>query len=247
MGTRHCNRSIRGLLWLAATLVLAGATLAPPASAQGFLESLFGSFNRPAYQPGPPPSASSYADPYTPSERHTPAEPSIGPSASYCVRTCDGRFFPIQRHANASPADLCRSFCPASKTMIFSGNKIDTAIAPNGTRYADLDKAFVYRERLVDGCTCNGKDAFGLVQINSASDPTLRPGDLVATNEGFATFRGKTSGKSAQFTPVSPASYEGRQLSEVKVVPAPPAAAPPAQVNNDPPPRTDRRRVQIDR
>ena len=32
-------------------------------------------------------------------------------------------------------------------------------------------------------CTCNGKDAFGLAKIDVASDPTLKPGDIVATGD----------------------------------------------------------------
>ena len=42
-----------------------------------------------------------------------------GRSVAYCVRLCDGRYFPIQRHANASPAQLCSAFCPAAKTQVF--------------------------------------------------------------------------------------------------------------------------------
>ena len=32
--------------------------------------------------------------------------------------------------------------------MVFSGGKIDTAVAQNGTRYADLDNAFAYRDKV---------------------------------------------------------------------------------------------------
>ena len=53
----------------------------------------------------------------------------------------------------------------------------------NGARYADLDNAFVYRQKIVEDCTCNGKDSFGLAQIDVAADPTLRQGDIVATGD----------------------------------------------------------------
>ena len=53
----------------------------------------------------------------------------------------------------------------------------------NGARYADLDNAFVYRERILDNCTCNGRNSFGLAPIDAASDPTLRPGDIVASGD----------------------------------------------------------------
>jgi hypothetical protein len=104
--------------------------------------------------------------------------------------------------------------------MVFSGSKIDTAVAQNGTRYADLDKAFAYRDKVSDGCSCNGKDGLGLARVETSSDPTLRPGDIVATNEGLAAYTGN---RSAEFTPLNTSSSEwARRLAEVKIEPAPP-------------------------
>jgi hypothetical protein len=66
---------------------------------------------------------------------------------------------------------------------VFNGSAIDHAVAGNGTRYASLENAFVYREKIVPGCTCNGRDSFGLAKIDVAHDPTLRQGDIVATGD----------------------------------------------------------------
>src|SRR5436853_198300 len=55
----------------------------------------------------------------------------------------------------------------------------------DGSRYEDLENAFVYRERTVDNCTCNGRTPYGLATLDARNDPTLRPGDLIATNEGL--------------------------------------------------------------
>ena len=135
------------------------------------------------------PQASAYSDPHpVMQERYGPAStPSIsggsGQSVAYCVRLCDGRYFPMQRHANATSIQLCNAFCPAAKTQVFNGSQIDHAVASNGARYASLDNAFVYREKIVPGCTCNGKDEFGLAKIDVAKDPTLRPGDIVASGD----------------------------------------------------------------
>lgn len=197
-----------------------------PAAAGGLFETLFG-FGRsgPPAPPSLPPQTSSYADPYnTPfgGSRHSAGESSFGHGIVFCVRTCDGRYFPMQRHAGASPAETCRSFCPASKTVVFSGSKIDSAVAQNGTRYADLDTAFAYRDSVVPNCTCNGQPG-GLAHLDTMTDPTLRPGDIVASDSGFATFTGGRGGKGANFTPINPESSAwARQLSEVKVRPAPP-------------------------
>jgi hypothetical protein len=126
--------------------------------------------------------------------------------------------------AHATAVETCRSLCPAAKTMVFSGSKIDWAVASNGARYADLDNAFVYRKKVVENCTCNGKDAFGLVRLSATDDPTLRPGDIVATNEGLTTYRGSRNGgaaSAADFTPISGAGEFGRKLSAIKVTPQP--------------------------
>jgi Protein of unknown function (DUF2865) len=128
-----------------------------------------------------------------------------GGSTGYCVRLCDGRYFPVQRAGDVSPDALCSAFCPASKTKVYFGSNIDHARASDGKRYEDLDTAYEYRERVVPDCTCNGRDAFGLVALDAASDPTLRPGDIVATKDGLMAYRTSYSGRgteTANFTPV---------------------------------------------
>jgi hypothetical protein len=240
-------------------LVLAGlSAVAPiaPASAQGLFETLFGGLR--FYRPAPlPPQASSYADPQDLPRREGHPHPGEfngygARGTAFCVRTCDGRYFPLQRQAGRSPAETCRSFCPASKTMVFSGSKIDSAVASNGARYADLENAFAYRQRVVPDCTCNGRDAFGLAPQDAAIDPTLRPGDIVATNSGLMSYRGR-SPKVADFTPVdlSSGGAFARQLSAIRVRPAAPAATvetePPAQQDPASQRHRDHRRAQLSR
>jgi hypothetical protein len=135
------------------------------------------------------PQANAYSDPRATMQEPrygAPSTPSIGGGGryvAYCVRLCDGRYFPMQRHSNATSIQLCNAFCPSAKTQVFNGSQIDHAVAANGARYANLDNAFVYREKIVPGCTCNGKDAFGLAKVDIKSDPTLKPGDIVATED----------------------------------------------------------------
>lgn len=197
----------RGAAWLTTALrtwALAVATIVVSvnsAPAGDFFQFFFG---------GSPPhpstrewSPTAYADPATPFRNRALREPSSTLSSgdvAYCVRLCDGRYFPIQRHVGADPAQLCTGMCPASKTKIFNGTDIDHASGNDGKRYADLENAFVYRQRLVDNCTCNGKDAFGTAHIDLASDPTLRAGDIVATANGLAKVSGAR--KAAAFTPI---------------------------------------------
>jgi hypothetical protein len=192
------------------------------ASAQNIFEALFGRlWNSPA---------TSYADPNPPlpSPEATRSEGGI----AYCVRLCDGRYFPIQRHSGTSSAQTCSSFCPASATRIYNGNGIAHAVAPDGKRYSELATAFAHREKIIPGCTCNGSDAFGLVTTPVAEDPTLRPGDIVATNAGLMAYSAGSNG--SIFTPIS--TYAGlstdlrRQLTETKIEPAAERPAPPPPV-----------------
>ena len=252
MSIRCWSKSIgRAAAAFAVALALSGATPAQPASAQGLFEALFGGFN---HRRAPmPPRVSAYADPSgfgdERRERRASSYDQGGPSSGYCVRTCDGRFFPVRSNGGMTAAELCKSFCPAAKTKIFSGSKIDHSVASDGTRYADLDNAFVYRERIVENCTCNGKDALGLAPINTETDPTLRPGDIVATNGGLATFTGNRRSKIAEFTPIDQSGGSSewrRRLMSIKVAPAPERAeTPPAPpVEEKKAERSDRRRVQ---
>jgi Protein of unknown function (DUF2865) len=199
-------------------LAIGIAGTAAPASAQGLLDALFGGFSRLAT----PPRTSSFADPFGfGGERHSGGE-TFGHGTVFCVRTCDGRYFPLQRHAGTTPAEACRSFCPAAKTMVFSGSKIDTAVAQNGARYSDLDSAFAYRDKVVDNCSCNGKGS-GLARVDGAADPTLRPGDIVATTGGLATYNGNSKANTGEYTPINLSSSEwAKRLADVKVDPAPP-------------------------
>lgn len=215
---------------LAAAAMLVVAT---PASALNIFESIFGSVHRVA----PPPQVQAYAPPaqaepskltYTaPSAPQRQVHVDSGPAVAFCVRSCDGHFFPVRAQPGLTTAQACHSFCPASETRLYSGSSIDHAVATDGSRYRDMTNAFVYRKQIVAGCTCNGRDAFGLAQIDAKTDPTLKPGDVVATKKGLEAFTGKTT----EFTPV--ADYSGfskvyrAQLAALKMMPPNPGAPAP--------------------
>jgi len=206
------------------------------ASAAGLLEMLFGgrASNLPS---SPAPLFQAPADAFFGGAE--PSERSSGPFAAYCVRLCDGRPFPVQ-NAGSSPAQACSSFCPASQTKVFTGSGIDNAVSSDGKRYANLPNAFAYRQKLVPGCTCNGQSAGGLVPMDVKADPTLRSGDMVATNNGLVIFKGMKN-QTAEFTPV-----QDRKLMQILISPAArayaeaPAPAPEPSASSD-----TRRRAQL--
>lgn len=194
-----------------------------PASAQNLLEALFGGFRR-AMTPQRP----AYVDPNRTADG--------APSSGYCVRLCDGRYFPVSGRGTMNAAEMCRAFCPAAPTQIFSGGgSIANAVAPNGQRYSALPNAFVYREKMVADCSCNGKSPLGLVQFEETDDPTLRAGDIVATQAGLMAYQG--DGRHAGFSPVDgkiglPAKLK-EQLTQTRVAAPGPGEDAPAVVATD--------------
>jgi hypothetical protein len=191
--------------------VAVAALLAPEASsAENLLDFLFRGLQTPQQQ----------------QQTATPAPPrqvAAGSGPAFCVRSCDGKYFPLMRGA-ASPAQLCQAFCPASPTKVFFGSGIDGARTAAGERYAESENAYSYRAALRADCTCNGRDAVGLAQVDLALDP-LRPGDIVATADGAMAYSGIRLGaeQAPDLTPA--ASYPGLtteargRLSDMKVAP----------------------------
>jgi hypothetical protein len=186
-----------------AMALLSAAALAPSAHAEDFLSSLFGAFgaHRPAAAITPLPFANE-GDPSAPQQAE--ARPRGGGSA-YCVRTCDGRYFPLSASDNASRAASCSSFCPASDTKVVYGSNIDNAATETGKPYTELPNAFRYRNEIVAGCTCNGKDQIGLAPVSIENDPTLRKGDIVAGANGLtvASRGADKRGAALNFSPLS--------------------------------------------
>jgi hypothetical protein len=154
-----------------------------------FFESLFG----PRVSAPSPPPATRLAPSTQPNLRITVTPRQTAPATyAYCVRLCDGRYFPLPRLADprATATALCRSLCPGAHTALFWGSSIESAINAQRVRYSKLRTAFQYRKSMVDDCTCNGTDAFGTAAISIYQDVTLSPGDIVVTSDGLKVFAG---------------------------------------------------------
>jgi len=196
-------------LALGAMVVLCASSLAPAAHAGDFLSDLFGAFgaHRPEAPAVPLPFANEgdYSTPQTP-QTETRPRVAYGGGQAYCVRTCDGRYFPANGSDNQSKVASCNSFCPASETKVVYGSNIDSAATESGKPYSELPNAFRYRSEIVAGCTCNGKDQIGLAPVSIENDPTLRKGDIVAGAGGLmvATRSAEKRGASLNLSPISP-------------------------------------------
>src|ERR1700754_4616604 len=206
MRSRSANR------WgVGAIIAVCVLSVAPTAQARDFFTSLFGAFSdNPSLAPSRP--EPSRAMPFAsegdflgrPPEQPRPRVAyGGGGGQAYCVRTCDGRYFPITAGDGQSRAASCNSFCPASETKVVYGSSIDHAATENGKPYSELPNAFRYRNELVAGCTCNGKDSVGLAAVKIEEDPTLRRGDVVAGPDGLvvASRGADRRGASLEFSP----------------------------------------------
>lgn len=228
----------------AAALALSAALVSmlplSPATAQGLLELLFGGFRS-----RPQPTASAPVD--SPVERphvglsprpvikreHSRArtkndedrpqrsERQQGPA--FCVRLCDGRYFPLSSHQDhKAAAESCSSLCPASPTRVFYGNEISEASDRQGNNYSDIPNALLYRKQLVPGCTCDGRQPVGLARLSLDEDKTLRKGDLVALPTGLMVYNGDQDARS--YTPIDRAKVSKqvrKEVSGVRVVESP--------------------------
>jgi hypothetical protein len=213
---------------LVAAVALTSVLAPRAASAEGLFDFLFGGPQKQQQQRQAPPQANFFADPFGNNQQPAPPPRAVasggGSGPAFCVRSCDGRYFPLAR-SNASPVQMCQAFCPASPTKVFYGSNIDGASSSSGERYADSENAFAYRKALRADCTCNGRDAAGLAPVDLTLDTSLRSGDVIATTDGLVAYSGVRLGlgQTAEFTPV--ASFPGltaevrARLGEMKVAP----------------------------
>jgi hypothetical protein len=197
MSSRSTKRIAMGI-----ALALGASCLPPAAHAEDFFSALFGGLG--ARPHAPPQVVLPFGNEGAYPSEAPRARASYGGGQAWCVRTCDGRYFPIAGPDNQSRAASCNSFCPASETKLVYGSDIDNAATETGKPYSELPNAFRYRKEIVTGCTCNGKDPVGLAAISVENDPTLRRGDIVAGANGLVV-AGHSADKRASMN-FSPAS-----------------------------------------
>ncbi len=213
-------------MMLVAVVFVGPVALGPRvASAEGLFDFFFNPQKQQQRQA--PAQGNFFADPFGLNQQPAAPKPvaTAGSGAAFCVRSCDGKYFPVSARGAATPAQMCQAFCPASATRVFFGSSIDGASSAAGERYADSENAFAYRKALRADCTCNGRDPLGLAPVDLTLDSSLRAGDVVATTSGLVAYTGVRLGanQSADFTPV--ASYPGltadvrARLGEMKVAP----------------------------
>ncbi|MGQ3354909.1 MAG: DUF2865 domain-containing protein [Phreatobacter sp.] len=121
----------------------------------------------------------------------------VGGPRAYCVRTCDGFFFPMgpstSGDARQAQQESCNAMCPGAEVALYSVSRqgsIEDAVNARGQTYSALRTAFRFRQGLERTCSCQGAAANGLARLPITHDVTLRPGDVVVTETGVQVFRG---------------------------------------------------------
>ncbi|MHB2169290.1 DUF2865 domain-containing protein [Alsobacter sp. R-9] len=171
---------------------IAAALLAVTPAQAGLFELLFGSSTRPA------PPAGGF------SPMPAPGDPALPPANAgggrvFCMRACDGFYFPVEGAARGAAESLCAASCPNQEMAVFRGPALapEAAVDARGRRYGDLPNAFAYRTGLREGCSCRRDEGYVAAMQRILSDPTLRRGDLVVTLQGASVFSPANPSRSA--------------------------------------------------
>jgi Protein of unknown function (DUF2865) len=164
----------------------------------------------------------------TPRLRSAAAMPSDiekGGQVAFCVRTCDGFFFPVNTSGSDRQDDqACARMCPAAETKIYYGRvgeEMDQARARDGGRkYSALPAAFRHRNEVSSDCSCTSQ-GFGVANTLPAyRDALLRPGDVVMTKAGMRVFKGGNFPyREANFTSIErAAAVTSRQRDQLRAM-----------------------------
>ncbi|WP_424362365.1 DUF2865 domain-containing protein [Methylocystis parvus] len=134
------------------------------------------------------------------------SEPTAG---GFCVRTCDGYFFPLIKSTKATRQQSCELACPSAPMEIYDGSTIESARNYKGQRYSALPVAFAFRDRANSRCTCNDPSTSqAFFERTARNDPTLQSGDVVVEDTGAFVYSG------AKLVPLSNASFMSATLRD---------------------------------
>ncbi len=122
----------------------------------------------------------------------------IAQPIAYCVRLCDGYYFPIGTGSDNFDKHeaSCNSMCPSSQTRVYvapTGSDEIGKASHRGQTYAHLGTAYNYRQKHDKICSCNPASpagGLGMFSPKPEEDVTLHRGDVVMTDAGFKSYAG---------------------------------------------------------
>ncbi|WP_349368375.1 DUF2865 domain-containing protein [Salinarimonas sp.] len=195
------------------------ATQPGRAEPPGLLGRIFGGERRaaPRVRPAPQPRQATPRPAAEPRQARRIVPSSRG--RTYCVRMCDGYYFPVGDLAARRDLPLhdlaCNAGCPGAPTKLFvlppGAEEIEEAKAADGMRYADLPMAQAYTTAIDGTCSCQGPNRRVADRLDIRHDMTLRRGDIVVTREGPLVYRGRDGQPEelAEFRPFGEAEIAG--------------------------------------
>ncbi|GGH10110.1 hypothetical protein GCM10007036_06500 [Alsobacter metallidurans] len=114
--------------------------------------------------------------------------------AGFCVRACDGFYFPLGAKAQdgKSDAEMCSFVCPGTQMDVYRsrGEDMSLAVGATGRLYKDLPSAFAYRKASIPACGCQKPGSYAEWAKRLLADPTLKSGDIVVNEQSAALFTG---------------------------------------------------------
>lgn len=120
----------------------------------------------------------------------------------FCVRTCDGYFFPLIKSEFVTRQQSCEYACPSAPMAVYEGAAIEQAQNHRGETYESLPAAFSFRDKVTQHCSCNRpEDSQAFYTRISRSDPTLRAGDIILDRKEALVYRG------SDFAPAERSSF----------------------------------------
>jgi hypothetical protein len=112
-------------------------------------------------------------------------------SGGFCVRTCDGYYFPLIPAERATRQKSCEYACPSAPMAIYYGSTIEDARNYRGEKYTSLKTAFSFRDKATPKCACNRPENSQAFFVRIArSDPTLHSGDIIYDRTGAYVYGG---------------------------------------------------------
>ncbi len=184
--------------------------------------SIFSFFsNEDQNSPDEPPSSSPFAP---------PPPPGYGGGSSsfrtWCVRECDGFYFPVSNYASESQfhadEEKCHSLCASPADLFYhrSDQDVDQMVSLNGRPYASMPYAFKNRKVYIKGCSCNARE-YSPEQIAESEKALKIAKRADATGKSDASFARRIS-QAVENAPGQPVSASpAPQDAAVPLEPAP--------------------------
>ncbi|MGI9425479.1 MAG: DUF2865 domain-containing protein, partial [Hyphomicrobiaceae bacterium] len=153
---RSCLHVVAGCM-----IILATPALSSQATAQSFFSDVFGWLTQ--SKPTPTPEAAPSDNPFAPSADLDQLQTarSFRRYRTVCVRLCDGYYFPISQATSRRnfyrDAEQCQARCGGETKLFYTAPNapdIKQARDVSGLVYRRMENAFLYRKKLVKGCTC---------------------------------------------------------------------------------------------